>query len=219
MSIVDSAIRTVSALGHRLLNLWAPEPSPPSPLVAAIEAGLTRSEYLGPYSIPGLTRSEYLGPYTSTPTGEPHPHPVDVQHHGGAYGITWCRFCGNPTLGTIGGPCPHCGKSSLYPAAGVAAGTRPGVVSAGPTTAAPTPGHLNSVESIAAIIGHHTIDYGLALDGDGELTTTGVRCAGLGCSWTGTSEPDHARHVAELIDAMLAADQRITRYLNLIRQK
>lgn len=167
----------------------------------------------------GLTRAEYLGPYTPLTTYEPHPS--DVQHHGGAFGVNFCQICGIPSVITIGARCPHCDTPPTSPVAGVAAGASPGVVSDGLATTAPTPGHTSSVPSIAALIGHHRVVNRVTEPVRKDAGSWGIHdfgCSGTGCYWTGRAVTDHAAHVAELIDAMLAADQRIIRYLNVVRQ-
>lgn len=152
-------------------------------------------------------------------------HQADLRHHGGGYDLFYCAACGRASVieaGTRYG-CVVCDGPATPPAAGLAAGARPGVVSDGSSTTAPTPGHpdrADIVPAIAAVIDHHRSDLPALVAGDGGSWTLGkVRCRGIGCKWAGDTESDHATHVAELIGAMQAADQRIADYYNAIRKK
>lgn len=148
-------------------------------------------------------------------------HPADLRHHGGGLDFYCCGSCGGVSVVAAGRlTCNAAGCESTSPAVGLAAGVRPGVVSDGSLATAPTPGHTSSVPSIAALIDHHRADLPSLVRGtDGAWGLGKVRCRGIGCQWTGRTEADHAGHVAELIDAMQAADRRITNYYKAIRRK
>lgn len=148
-------------------------------------------------------------------------HPADLRHHGGGFDFYCCGACGCVSVLQAGRlTCNECGGASTSPAAGLAAGARPGVVSDGSLATAPTPGHTSSVPSIAALIDHHRADLPALMRGNNGAWGLGnVRCRGIGCNWTGRTEADHARHVALLIEAMQAADRRIAQYYKAIRRK
>ncbi len=225
MSLIDRLTQGAATLGHRLLSLWTPRSSA---VKDAIAAGNT-AEYLGPYAplvgpLYPLLDKIAAGLPTYTPDLiDPDPHPADLQHHGGGLDLYTCGSCRRISVIANGRyACGDCDGASLNltsPAGGLAAGVRPGAVSDGSLATAPAPGHpTTSAPSIAEIIDHHRAGKpGLVRLGTGMWGLEDIHCLGIGCTWTGRPG-DHTMHVAELINAMVAADQRIAHYLNDIHQ-
>ncbi|MEH3129413.1 MAG: hypothetical protein PGN30_00030 [Mycolicibacterium neoaurum] len=128
LSVVAAAISRRAVLlaaraGHRALERLAPA-SINTELAAAIATGMSRSDYLGPYSVPASI-------------GE-----ADILHHG-SYELRICLLHNRISVVPYAGSCPECDPA---PAREDVAGDSPAAVSDGLATTAPAAGHPNPLD-------------------------------------------------------------------------
>ncbi|TQK29414.1 hypothetical protein [Arthrobacter sp. SLBN-53] len=135
LSVVAAAISRRAVLlaaraGHRALERLAPA-SINTELAAAIATGMSRSDYLGPYSVPASI-------------GE-----ADILHHG-SYELRICLLHNRVSVvPPMRGSCPECDPA---PAHEDVAGDCPAAVSDGLATTAPAAGHPTANERFGNFI-------------------------------------------------------------------
>lgn len=144
LSVVAAAISRRAVLlaaraGHRALERLAPA-SINTELAAAIATGMSRSDYLGPYSVPASI-------------GE-----ADILHHG-SYELRICLLHNRVSVVPHAGSCPECNPA---PAHEDVAGDSPAAVSDGLATTAPAAGHPTANERFGNFIAEAFADGRLA---------------------------------------------------------